>query len=384
MAADANTPDAFQFFVADRYWYDDNLFRVPEGVVNDPSLSARKSLDDYVNRASAGLRVRLDQARQVFHADVRLDDVRYDQNDDLNYTGGNADLLWDWQFGKPLSGKLYGTFDRGQAPLNNYRFFARDIVDTAVYGAELRYAIGSRWRILAAGAATDTDHGAPERRLENFESTSGIGGLEYATPAGTLIAFEYRFTNADFPVAEQIAGAPRGYEERVPGMRFQYAFTEKTRLSLRGGYLDREYDNPVSEDYSGAIWNATLQWDPRTKLGFDFKAWHDLRAYSDAESDYFVADGVSITPKWRPRTKLEIAAALSYEKQDYTGTSLLLTPIDEANREDTMRSALFTIDYSPRDLVSLGLAYRWIDRDSNREFRAYGVNVVSAELKLTF
>ncbi|MFL6576479.1 MAG: hypothetical protein ACJ8MR_07670, partial [Povalibacter sp.] len=110
----------------------------------------------------------------------------------------------------------------------------------------------------------------------------------------------------------------------------------------------------------------------------------DLRAYSDAESDYFVADGVSITPKWRPRTKLEIAAALSYEKQDYTGTSLLLTPIDEANREDTMRSALFTIDYSPRDLVSLGLAYRWIDRDSNREFRAYGVNVVSAELKLTF
>lgn len=383
-AADADSKDAFQFFVMDRYWYDDNLFRVPDGLVSDPAVTGRESEDDYVNRASAGVRVRLDQSRQVFHADLRIDDVSYDRNDDLNYNGGSADLLWDWQLGKPLSGKFFGTFDRAQASLNNYRYFARDIVETATYGTEVRYALGSRWRLLALGARTDTDHGALDRQLENFESTTGGGGIEYATPAGTLIALEYRFTNADFPEAEALAGAPRGYEERVPGVRVVLPFTEKTRLLLRAGYLDRNYDNPVSGDYSGGIYNATLQWEPRSKIEFDFKAWHELRAYSDAESDYFEADGISITPKWRPRTKLELSAAFSYENQDYIGSSLVLDPIEEAGREDKMKSALVSIDYSPRDLISLGLAYRWLDRESNREFRDYGVNVVSAEFKLTF
>jgi hypothetical protein len=328
--------------------------------------------------------VRLDQSRQVFHADLRVDDVRYQNNDDINYTGGNADLLWDWQLGKPFSGKFYGTFDRGQASLNNYRYFARDIVDTAAYGAEFRYAIGSRWRLLVLGARADTRHGAEDRQLENFDSTTGGGGIEYATPAGAIMALEYRFTDAKFPEAEALAGAPRGYEENVPGVRLLFPFTEKTRLLLRAGYLDREYDNPRVGDYSGGIYNATLQWEPRTKLQFDVRAWHELRAYSDAESDYFVADGVSITPTWKPRTKLEISAAFSYENQDYVGSSLVLAPVEEADREDKTQSALLSIDYSPRDLLSLGLAYRWTDRNSNRAFRDYGVNVISAEIKLTF
>jgi exopolysaccharide biosynthesis operon protein EpsL len=384
-AAEIGAADSFQFFVMDRYWYDDNLFRVPDGLLEtEPAIAGRESEDDYVNRASAGVRVRLDQSRQVLHADLRIDDVRYNRNDDLNYTGGNADLSWDWQLGRRFSGKLFGQFDRVQAALNNYRFFERDIVDTAGYGGEFRVGIGSRWRLLAAAAATDTDHSSPVRQLENFESTSGRGGIEYATPAGSLLALEYRVTDADFPIAADIAGAPRGYQERVPGIRIEYPFTVQTRLIARAGYLDRDYDNPVSGDYAGEIWNATLQWEPRAKLGFDLKAWHELRAYTDAESDYFIADGVSITPKWKPRTTLEVSATYSYEKQDYTGTSLVFTPVEEASREDKLKSALFSIDYSPRDLISLGLGYRWIDRTSNREFRDYGANVVSVDLKLTF
>jgi exopolysaccharide biosynthesis operon protein EpsL len=383
--AELSAADPFQFYLMDRYAYDDNLFRVAEGrFANDPTLVPPESEEDYVNRASAGVRVRLDHSRQVFHLDARVDDVRYAENDYLDYTGGNADLLWDWQVGRRLSGKLYGTFDRQQASLANYTFTGRDIVDAAGYGGEFRWAIGSRWRLLAAGAAADTDHSADVRRVQNFESTTGRGGIEYQTPAGMLIGVEYRVTSADFPIAEALAGgAPRGYEEQVPGVRVILPFTEKTRLIARAGYLDRDYDNPESGDYSGGIWNATLQWEPRAKISFDFKGWHELRAYTDAELDYFVADGVSITPKWQPRTTLELAATYSYEKQDYTGAAPLLIESD-AQREDKVQSALFSIDYTPRDMISLGLAYRWTDRESNRPFRDYGANLVSAEIKLTF
>lgn len=384
-AADVSAADPFQIFVMDRYSYDDNLFRVaPERFENDPTLLPPESKDDYINRASAGVRVRLDQSRQVFHLDARLDDVRYAENEYLDYRGGDADLLWDWQAGRRLSGKLYGTYNRQQASLANYTFTGRDIVDTAGYGAEFRWAIGSRWRLLAAGGAIDTDHSAEVRRLQNFESTTGRGGIEYQTPAGLLIAVEYRATSADFPIAQALAGgAPRGYEEHVPGVRIIVPFTEKTRLIANAGYLDRDYDNPQSGDYSGGIWNATLQWEPRAKISFDIKGWHDLRAYTDAELDYFVADGVSITPTWQPRPTIELAAAFSYEKQDYTGIAPLLIDSDLL-REDKVRAALFSIDYSPRDFISLGVNYRWTDRESNRPFRNYDASVVSAEVKLTF
>ena len=384
-AADVSAADPFQFYLMDRYAYDDNLFRVaPDRFTNDPELIAPKSEDDYVNSASAGVRIRLDQSRQVFHLDARIDDVRYTENDYLDYRGGNADLLWDWQLGRRLTGKFLGTYDRQQASLANYTFTGRDIVDTAGYGAEFRWAIGSRWRLLAAGAVIDTDHSAEERRVQNFESTTGRGGIEYQTPAGLMIALEYRVTSADFPIAQALAGgAPRGYEEQVPGVRVIVPFTEKTRLVANAGYLDRDYDNPQSGDYSGGIWRATLQWEPRAKITFDLKGWHELRAYTDAELDYFIADGVSIGPTWQPRPTLELAATYAYEKQDYTGVAPLLIDSD-ALREDTVRSAVFSIDYSPRELISLGLTYQWNDRNSNTLFRDYDASVVSAEVKLTF
>ncbi len=387
----ANSPDAadpIQFFVMDRYMYDDNLFRVPDGLLeSDPTLARPQSLDDYVNRASAGLRLRLDASRQVFHADVRIDDVRYDRNDDLNYTGGSADLLWNFEVGSNWSGKLFGQYDKQQASLANYRFFQKDIVDVAAYGGELRYKIGSRWRVMGGIAAADTDHSADLRQTENFESTTSRGAIEYETPAGSVFALDYRFTEADFPVAESLAGAPRGYEESEPGVRIEYAYSVKTQFFGHLGYVDRDYDDPLAGDYSGEVWDVRMLWEPRSKLTFDLKAWHKLKAYADAESDYYEGDGVSIGPTWEATTKLKFAAEFSYEKQDYIGSALFLGPIVdpiEAGREDEVKGAQFSLDYTPRDLISFGLAYRWVDRESNRDFRGYDANMASAQIKLTF
>lgn len=384
-ASDADAVDPFQFFIVDRYLYDDNLFRVPERYFDDrPELVAPESLEDYVNRASAGIRVRVDHSRQVLHADLRVDDVRYQRNDDLDHTGGSADLLWSWQAGSDWSGRVFGTYDRAQASLANYRFFQKDIVDTVMYGAEVRYGFGGQWRLLAAGGGMDTDHGAEIRRIENFESTTGRGGIEYVTSAGSIFALEYRATTADFPIAESLTGMAQGYEETEPGVRIEYAYSVKTRFVVEAGYLDREYDNPLSGEYSGVTWNAAMLWEPRSKLNFDIKAWHELKAYPDSESKYFEADGVSITPEWHPTTMIKLAAAFSYEKQDYTGAGFDLLP-GESEREDDVTAAQFSIDYTPRDFFSVGLAYRWTDRSSNRQdFRGYDDNMASAQIKLTF
>jgi hypothetical protein len=259
----------------------------------------------------------------------------------------------------------------------------RDIVDVASYGGQLRYAIGSRWAVYGGANFATAQHSAEIRKLNEFRAETGRGGIEYQTPSGNIFGLGYDFTDATFPVAERTPGAiAANYKDTLPAAMMTYAFTVKTSLYVRAGYLSRDYSNPVLGDFSGNIWNATLRWEPRTKVSFDVKAWHDLRAYSDAESDYFVSDGGSITPTWEPTEFIKIAAVYSYEKQRYTGIEPLL-PEETSRRKDEVNSAQLSIVYTPRDFFSLELGYNWTKRDSNRDFRAYDDNIAYAQLKFT-
>jgi exopolysaccharide biosynthesis operon protein EpsL len=376
--------DPFELYIADQYSYDDNLFRVPDDVLaGDPSAIAARDREDYINRASIGMRTRWDVARQTFAFGLRLDDVRFRNNDHLDHTGGSGNLAWDWRLGSNWSGRVNAQYDRALASFSNYRFFGRDLLDTYQYGGELRYQIGSRWTLFGAGLHAESQHSADVRRLDDFQSTSGRGGLEYRTPADNLLALEYRHTEADFPVAARLLGPDaRRYEEFVPIIRAEYAFTVKTRLQARAGYLDRKYADPATGDFSGEIWNATLSWEPRSGLAIDVKAWHELRAYADSESDYFVARGASFGPVWEPTTKLKVTAAVATEDQEYVGTGTT-APALEPRRNDDVRSGQIAIEYLPRDFLSFNLSARRIERTSNRDLHGYDSNLISAQVRIT-
>lgn len=375
--------DPFDFFVSDRYLYDDNLFRVHDGVTPTDPNTPVKSKDDSINRLSAGIAARMDAARQVFALNLRADDVRYQRNDDLDYTGGSGTLLWDWKLGHGWSGRVQGRYDRALASFANYELFVRDIVDVASYGAQLHYDIGSRWGVYAGGNIATAQHSAEIRKVNEFRGETGRGGLEYKTPSGNVFGLGYDFTDATFPVAQRTPGsiAPN-YKDTLPALTMSYAFTVKTSLYVRAGYLSRDYDDPILGDFSGDVWNVNLHWEPRAKLYFDVKAWRELKAYADAESDYFVANGGSITPTWEPTETIKIAAAFSKERQSYIGLGPLL-PDEISRRKDDVDAAQLSIEYTPRNFVSVELGYNWVSRDSNRDLRAFDDNMAYAQLKFT-
>jgi hypothetical protein len=383
-AAGPSADDPFKIFVSDQYSYEDNLYRVPDSVLDtDPALTNVESFDDYVNRLSGGIQARVDASRQVFALNLRFDDVRYSENDHLDYKGGSGDLKWNFEIGNHWAGLLDARYDRAQAGFSNYLLFIKDIVETQSYIGELRFKIGSRWALLGGGALSESTHSAPERRTSNFESETGRVGVEYSTPNQSLIAVEYAHTEATFPVAERLLGRDIGFEQTVPGIRARYVFSEKTRITGRAGYLKRDYTNPDSGDYSGNVWNVALYWEPRVQLYFDAEAWHELKAYTDAEADYFVATGFSVTPTWAPTPVMKFALRLQMEDQSYRAAATPF-PIAEPGREDETKSASLIWDYTPRDYLNFILAYRWLDRDSNRAFRANEAEVASAQVKIAF
>lgn len=381
-APDADNP--VDLYFSDQYSYDDNLFRVPDALLQSAIASPTvKSLDDYVNRASVGLQVRLDASRQVFELGLRMDDVRYAKNDDLNYRGGSGQLAWDWKLAGNWSGRVHAKYDRALASFANYQFFAKDVVASASYGGEVRYAIGSRWAVLGGASFVDTDHSAEVRRIDEFKGATYRGGVEYRAPGGSSIGVDYRDTTAKFPIADSLpGGVPYRYDEQQQGVNVLYAYSAITQIRARAAYVKRDYLAPGRGDYSGTIGNVFVHWEPRTKLYFDLKAWHELTAYADAESDYYVGDGGSITPTWEPTTKITLASVLSYENQDYIADNSVLTPV-ASGREDKVTSTHVKLDYAPRDFLSFGLSYRWLQRDSNRVLRDYDDSIYSASFKVT-
>lgn len=375
--------DPFDIYFTERYSYEDNLFHVQDGLgLDELDAPEVESLDDYVNRASVGIQARLDAARQVFSTNLRLDDVRYQKNDILDFRGGSGSLNWDGRFGRRWSAGINAKYDRTQAGFTNYRLLTRDVVDSANYNGELRYAIGSRWAVLGSASLIKSDHSAESRKIDKFKGETARGGIQYQTPAGNTFAMDYRNTQARFPIADATPGGlPYKYDETQSGVNIAYAFTGITRMYLRGAYLDRDYADARLGDYSGAIWDGTVHWTPRTKLYFELKGWHKLAAYSDAESDYFVSDGGSIGPTWEPTSKITVSAVVSYEKQDYLASST--SSQSDPQREDEVSSALLGIGYAPWDFMTIALAYRWIERDSNSSQRGYDASIATAQIRIT-
>jgi hypothetical protein len=155
----------------------------------------------------------------------------------------------------------------------------------------------------------------------------------------------------------------------------------KTRLDLMAGYLDRTSDDFTTAEHSGDIWKATLSWDATAQFSLAASTWHDLRAYVDAESDYFVSNGASLGPRWRPNLKVQIDANVSWEHQDYISAHSVS---GVESRADKVRAGRLSLSYQPVQALQFTLSYLHQDRQSNRALEQFVANVAGLDVKLIF
>jgi exopolysaccharide biosynthesis operon protein EpsL len=385
--------DPFVFFVSDQITYDDNLFRLSDGEpLQNGEIDDRQ---DYINRLTAGLRARMHAGRQELLLTARLSDTRFKNNDRLDYTGGAGTLVLDWQIGSRWTGKVSADYLRTLASYSNYQFTERDVVTS--YGTEVegRWQLGPRFGLIAGGRTTRTEHSDVDREPDNFEGDSGRAGIDFVLSPGRRLAVEYRYAEGRFPdrlSALGLASGERDYEEDLLNLRIEYEITSKLQFRGNVGYLERDYAiESANPGFDGEVWRATLEWQPRTKLGLELAVWRELKAYIDAESNYFVARGASLGPRWQPLEKLHFALEYGYEKQDYIGSPALdndpaSTPvlIADSGREDEVHVARFTAGYTPREQIELKLLWNYEERSSNRPLRGHDANVVGMEIRVVF
>jgi hypothetical protein len=390
----SNDSDWFRPFVGYQYSYDDNLFRLPSAssyAAVGTLLQPGASREDHIDTGLAGLDGHWIAGRQSVDYDLEVDENHFERNDYLNNTSGTGKAVWNWSVASTLTGTVGADYTRALAGFADSFFYERDVVDRAEYFGSGRFQIGPRWAVYGSVSDADTTNSAAPVRYNNFDLQSGKAGVEFATSLQNTIGWEYRYSHGHYPEPDAtlngVAYDP-DYDENSGVFLAKYVVSDKTVLSGDVGYLRRNYPNATVGAFSGEIWHAKLLWQPTDKTNVLVTAGRDLAAYLYAQSDYFVQDGISVTPTWKQTDKLTWSAILSWYRQNYinSNTSPIVTPgtLITGPRHDNISSEQISLTYTPFRWLLCDFIYHHELRSSNQPLLGYDDDIAQAGVKFRF
>jgi hypothetical protein len=380
--AEGDDSRKFQVHVGHRYAFDDNIFRLPDGIdpAELPGLGAGR--DEVVASTFLGMAGRWRQGRQEFLLDSDASTNRFGDYSEFDNTSGQVGTAWNWQLGSRWSGRAGGRTQRTLASFANSTALEKDLIDTTRVESALRFDIGPRWTALADARRSRTRHGSDLRRGDDVDLDLGRAGLEFRTPSANIMGWTYTESRATFARAAAEIGSSSDYEERTLAMNFEYALTTKLAVNARFGRLERAYPQLQASDFSGATWDAALSWAPTTKSVLALRRWHEPRAHADAESEHFISSGTGVTLAWSPIATVDIAFEVSSERHRYIVAGTDAAALPGRSDEPGVRNLRFA--YTIREHVVLDISYRNESRESNRMRFDYGDESFAIGCRVSF
>jgi hypothetical protein len=378
---DPNDLNAFHFYVGDAETYDDNLFRVPPNTIGVPgAVFANPSQSDSVNTSTLGAQGKWNIARQEVEFNLRANDSQFAKNTILDNVSSNGSGTWNWTAGPALTGQLALVYDRELASFSETRYSGKDLVSSLEELGSAHYQVGPHWAVYGQVSGSYFDHSAVAEEYNDFHKRSGNAGVQYVTNGTDTYGFEYQFVDLTFNLS---SGGAQAYNYKEDSGRFivHYGLSDKTIIDGYGGFLERQYPGLPIGSYSGAIGRLGVTYNFTDKTSFLIQGWHELHAYIDAESAYFVAQGVSIAPLWNATEHLSVTLLASYENQDYIASNSVIVT---APRHDKVDGGQVTVRYVPREALIFNLFLRHEKRDSNQNVFSYTDNLISGNVIFKF
>ena len=373
--------DSFTLSLSQSFQYDDNIYRLSDGV--QPFGSEPRG--DRVGLT--GLRAAFDRrySLQQIHASADVTRVRFDHWDRLDYETTGARAIWDWALGKRWSGRLRASQDET----------ARDFADTGATGSETSI---SRQRTLTADANywwhPDWSAGAGVERFSNRYSDPASGASEYDADivearfiyrprSGNQIALVGRFTDGDYPNRQAGVVADDGFRQTDWRLRGHW---QATGHSLITGYLGlsrRRHPNLTARDYTGPTARLEYTLTVSQKLSVTAIARREIGAREDLVDNFVVTRALSLAPAWQPLHRIGVQGRLEWRKRDFRGDPGLIAGTFPA-RDDVSRNANLSVVYTPVDPLRLSVSYAYLRRDSDLASEEYTARVATFSVDYTF
>jgi exopolysaccharide biosynthesis operon protein EpsL len=378
--------DAVQIEASAAISRDDNLYRLPDV---DPRIFgiSPEQRSDTVRSLGIGLKFDKEYSRQHVIADLKLTDTKYDDNPQLDSTGYNGSVLWDWQIGNNWDGKLSARRRKYQASFTSTdrRLTTKDLITVTSYSASGGYLFHPRWRIGGGIYSQEYTHSESTRRTSDLESTGAVISLSYRTPSANSIGVELRRNEGEYPNRQLGAFAvfDNNYTENEANAVVAWRLSGATLFNGTIGWTERRHDNFSARDFSGVTGRLSSTWEPTGKLRLTVTGIRDIRTLEDVTANYVLVNSVSVSPAWAVTSKIVLQATLIREEREYLGDPGIVVT-DLQTREETLKTASIGVTYSPLRYLDLTLSYQRGDRRSNRPLNDFDYESWFGSLRLKF
>lgn len=372
--ASAALSDTIMPFVQVGYSYEDNLFRLPDGVAGDDGGGR----SDTLRQTVVGLQILRPIGRQTFTGTIRLSKVDFNHYTSLDYTGKDIAGTWLWQLGNHLEGSLGGTYSESLSPFSDFHSADRDLRTQRGEFFEGKWHFHPSWQVRTRLSRDEVEHDLLARRYLNSTLDGTEVGFDYLATTGSTVGLQALHQKARYPENQLFTGTIRdeAYTQDTVSLKVFWKLNELTDLQFLIGRARREHPTQGYADSSGSNGRLVAHWSPLSTLNLTATLSKSFEPFEGNVFSYSSSKSGSLAANWKLLPKISMDAQYRYAKRDFMGaaSSILLL-----GAQDVTRVGSLGVNYQLRNNIGLSASVFVDSRSTNTayssSYRAKGASI---------
>lgn len=373
--------DKFGFNAAVGLTSEDNVFRQP---------GAAGPEGDTYRSITAGIRFDVPFSGQRLRGEAAGSDLHFNEFSELDHQAWRVGGAWLWQVGSRLDGRVGYTAESVLASLANLRSGTQSSAPNQLriqrFDAQGALSIGTRWRLSGAVERIEHLNSSSLFETSDMQRDGGSATLAYLSPSGNSIGVYANYADATLPNLQTVGllRVDNSYRQHRMGGLFEWEPANKSRLSLRGGYVARDYRQFPQRDLSTWTGMASYEWRPSAKLSVAVVAQRDVSEWEQVNVGYVLARGIALRPSLEVGERTVVSLNLEASRRIYRGDVGLGPVSDPGTFRESMLIAGLTVDYRFTPAFGLRLFGRHEGRKASSTAPEYSAGIYGVELRASF
>jgi hypothetical protein len=315
-------------------------------------------------------------------------DHRYNRFDSLNHESYSGRVGWLWQAGSQLDGQVVVRQDRLMTSLANLQIGAQsstpNFLRTREALVEAGYGLQSPWQVRGAVSRIEHHNSAQQFFISDLQLDAGEVTVAYVTGAENRIGVTARLENGKLENPQVVGGVAvsNSYHQHRATALMDWGLSEKSRLTLRAGGVERQYQEFSTRDYSGVTYSAAYEWRPRDTATLTAIVRRDVSDSEQVDVGLVVIRSILLQPALQLSLKTRLMLNLEEGRRTYHGN--VISPVGDlapALREH-VRIIQAGLVYQATPKVRLALNARREERDSIQALSDYVAKIASFEIRI--
>jgi hypothetical protein len=241
------------------------------------------------------------------------------------------------------------------------RFTRKNLGATVTYGTR-----ESTGQIIVKANLSDKeyDNFREFTAAKDLQTRGLTGTFFYRVSPKTRLLLEGRYTDIEY----DLSTVRRDNTLTKLLIGAEWDATAKTTGAARFGVARKDFDSPSRDDFSGANWEVSMSWAPRTYSVFDISTNRSTEDASQGEGDYI--DTTNWELGWSHEWNERLGSRISYNwlNEDYADSP--------TGKDEDTETATIGLTYDMRRWLTLGVDVSHEVFDSNQVNADYKTNKI--------